>query len=239
METAHLKTTESSELSLPVTPLQIPQPHIPVIGKILKLPNSSVEQLITALSSSTIVAGPLATSEQIKDLVPSIPLEDLIDIVGTLYTLYRVRDVIEDSPSGFLSSLIEGIRVSPEFDFLQDNNLTLLRNRFQELLSIPALNMLSKASRLQREGERLYCDSTIFSDIRPVFGEDVKSRPTGAVITHTLKFGYHEGGEHHEFFLVLDEEDLNSLQETIKRAQTKGETLGMLLKETGLPRLGR
>jgi hypothetical protein len=78
-----------------------------------------------------------------------------------------------------------------------------LKARFEKLLGIENIGLLSKAMRLQRDGERLFCDAKTLSDIRPVFHDDASSAPAGGVITHTLKLGYREGGEHKEFFIVL------------------------------------
>jgi hypothetical protein len=105
------------------------------------------------------------------------------------------------------------------------------------LMSIEVLNTVSKAARLQRDGERLYCNAKILSDIRPVFSHDPTLRPLGAVLTHTLKIGFHEGGEHQEFHVVLDVDDLLALSEVIYRAQAKDKTLRKLLKESKLTSL--
>jgi len=239
MKNTQLQTAGSAEYSSSPTPLQIPKAHIQTISKMLKLSDAAADQLIAALSSSTVTGGPFSVAEQIREKVSSIPFEDLTDIVGVVYTLYNLRKFLDANPLEFLNDLIEGIRVNPEFGSKASGDLSRIRDRFQRLLGIAALDTVSKALDLQRDGERLYCDAIIFSDIRPVFGEDVTSRPTGAVITHTLKLGYHGEKEHKEFFLVLDEEDLTELQQVIQRAQSKGKTLSMLLKEIGLPRLGR
>jgi len=84
----------------------------------------------------------------------------------------------------------------------------------------------------------LYCDAKILSDIRPVFGDDLSEGPISAVITHTLKLAYHEGGEHKEFFIVMDQQDLITLFEVIDRAHEKEQALTGLLQKSGIPRLG-
>jgi hypothetical protein len=88
--------------------------------------------------------------------------------------------------------------------------------------------------RLQRDGERLYCEAKILSDMRAVFHDDAISKPAGAVVTHTLKVGYHENGTHKEFFVVLESADLEALKEIIERAQAKETILRKLLPEAGL-----
>jgi hypothetical protein len=96
---------------------------------------------------------------------------------------------------------------------------------------------MSKAIRLQRDCERLYCGARIISDIRPVFGDSVEELPVSAVITHTLKLGYDEMREHKEFFIVLDEADLDALQDVLERAKVKGDTLTEVLNSAKIPRL--
>jgi hypothetical protein len=91
---------------------------------------------------------------------------------------------------------------------------------------------------LQRDGERLYCDAKILSDIRPVFGDKPTVRPVGAVVTHTLRIGYHLGGDHREFHIILDVQDLEALKVAVDRAQAKDKTLRALLKDIKLPDLG-
>jgi hypothetical protein len=219
-------------------PLYIPDEHLPVLGKILKLSDKSADELISALSSAPIVGTAAEMSKQIAGRVPGIPAEDLTSIVDTLYALYHVREFSEVRRSTFLRDLLESIRLNPDFDLRDRKDAPQLRKRFQRLLNIETLNTLSKAIKLQRDGERLYCGAKIISDIRPVFGADVAEKPTSAVILHTLKIGYHERGEHKDFFLVLDEQDLERLQEVIERAKSKGATLTELLQAAGLRRLG-
>jgi len=155
--------------------------------------------------------------------------------VSVLYSLFYVREFSGVSPSRFLTDLMEEVQgVIPDTAAWPG-----ARARLEALLEIETLNTLSKAIGLQRDGERLYCDSKILSDIRPVFLSDASMRPRGAVITHTLKIGYHEGKEHKEFFVVLDMEDLEELRDVIERAHVKSQTLSGLLEDAKLSDLGR
>jgi hypothetical protein len=217
--------------------LQIPKQHLPAIGKIIKLSDAETNELITALSSATITAEASAMSEKISGSVPSVSPEDLADIVETLYSLYHVREFSQVRPARFVRDLVETLLSNPDFG-LHKSDAPIIGTRFKQLLNVKTLNTLSKAVRLQRDGERIYCEAKIISDIRPVFGDDVEDRPISAVITHTLKLGYDEMGEHKEFFVVLDEQDLNALKDVIERAEVKGDTLTKVLNTVGMPRLG-
>jgi hypothetical protein len=238
VETQKLTSTRSPMYASMQMALQIPKQHLPAIGKILKLSDMAVEELIAALSSATITAEAPAMSEKIAELVPSIPSEDLAGIVDTLYSLYHVREFSEVRSARFVRDLVETLLQNPDFDLKKPEDASITGKRFKQLLNVRTLNTLSKAIRLQRDGERIYCDAKIISDIRPVFGDDVEERPTSAVISHVLKLGYHETGEHKQFFIVLDEQDLDDLQEVIERAKAKSDTLTELLSSAGLPRLG-
>lgn len=176
---------------------------------------------------------------RIAEHVPSIPTEDLIDIVDTIYGLYSVREAAGAGPSTFLDDLMDGIKETrdPQLE-LSPDEASDLRTRFETLLSIETLRTLSKGLGLQRAGERLYCEAKILSDIRPVFGDDVSTRPVGAVVTHTLRMLYHEGGDHKEFYVVLNFEDLRAMKEVVDRSHAKAETLRGLLKDSKLPNLG-
>jgi hypothetical protein len=217
--------------------LEIPKEHIPAIGKILKLSDAAIEELISALLSTTITAEAPAMAEKIAALVPSIPLEDLGAIIDTLYSLYHVREFSEVRPARFNRDLVDTLLQNSDLGLKKDD-ASITGKRFQRLLNLKTLNTLSKAIRLQRGGERIYGDAKIITDIRPVFDEDVTKRPTSAVITHTLQLGYFEDGEHRQFFIVLDEQDLDALQEVIERSKTMGDTLTHLLDSAGIPRLG-
>lgn len=220
-------------------PLNIPHKHVETIFKIGRLSDLASEELISALSNASLASESGEMAAQIAQRVPSIPIADLTSIVSTVYSLYYVREFAEVRPSTFLKDLIAGLRESSESEVtFSADDLKVLRERLKRLLSIEELQTLSKAVRLQREGERLYCEAKILSDIRPVFAKDISTRPSGAVITHTLKLSYHEGKDHKEFFVVLDKEDLDALKEVVDRANAKGETLRGLLSEANLPDLG-
>ncbi len=221
-------------------PLQIPSPYASPIAKIVKLSNEAVEELIRALAAAPVSRDAKDATANIAQAVPSISVEDLGGIVDALYALYRVMEFSDSQMPVFVSDLVEGIRriSHPDLAGTRLDDLGGLRERFERLLSIGRLKALSKAFRLQREGERLYCEAKVLSDMRPVFEGDGSIRPDHAVITHTLKIEYHEGAEHREFFVVLDNEDLVALRGVIERATLKDATLRRLLKEANLQDLG-
>lgn len=218
--------------------LAIPTRYLPPIQKLVALPDNSVDELIQAIASTDITAKSKEMAARVADHIHGIKREDLDEIVDLIYSLYHVREYSELSKNRFVSELVEGVREHAK-EPIAESKVPHLVERFQRLLQIGTLESITKAITLQRDGERLFCDAKILSDIRPVFGEDVAARPKAAVITHTLKLSYHEEGDHKTFFIVLDEVDLDDLSSVIERAKTKGETLsGLIEKELSVPKLG-
>ena len=218
-------------------PLQIPIEDFPALKTIRAMPNTSVETLIKALKSASLTSDTDEIAKNIAEQVPSVSASELEAVLDTLYGLYSIRELSGVSRDTFLKDFIEGFQNQTELA-VDRKDAPKLRAKFEKLLSVETFNLLSKAKRLQRDGERLYCEAKIVSDIRPVFGAKPTVRPLGAVLTHTLKLAYHELGDHKEFQIVLDGIDLGLLADAIHRALQKDETLRALLKEMRLPDLG-
>lgn len=217
--------------------LQIPNRYIPILNLVRNLSEPAATELLHALGSAQVATSSDEMASAIAESVPSIPIEDLAKILDLLYSLYHVRELSELNRNSFLRELVESVRENAD-PKISDEELPIIRQRFKDLLSLQAMESISKAIGLQREEERIYCEAKIISDIRPVFGEDIKVKPVAATITHTLKISYHEDGDHKVFYIVLDEVDLDELEQIVKRAKTKAETLTKVLSDSKIPRLG-
>lgn len=204
------------------------------MGKLIKLPDDTFNKLVDLLTSTppTPEIEDLATHIQASVQIPPKELQGILD---TIYALHYVREFSDVRPARFVSDLLHALRTSQDPSLgLTEGEAVSARDRFKKLLSIENVSLLAKAMRLQRDGERLYCEAKILSDLRAVFHDDPTAAPVGAVVSHTLKLGYHEKGDHKEFFVVLESADLKALKEVIERAQSKETTLRTLLPKAGL-----
>jgi hypothetical protein len=217
--------------------LKVPSHFIPMLNSIRKLSESSAKELLKALESTSIESSSEEMCEHIAAKVPSIPKEELAEITDVLYAMYHVREFSDLSRNGFLKELVDSVREHAD-PSIADEELPLIRQRFKDLLSIGTLETISKAVGLQRENQRIYCEAKIISDIRPIFGDDVKQKPVAATLEHSLQLHYHEDGDHKQFYVVLDEVDLENLEQAVQRAKTKADTLTKVLSDSGIPRLG-
>jgi hypothetical protein len=219
--------------------LPLDKDDLAAIKKIKDLSDKSMQQLLAALRAEPIIADCEDTAKKIAPKVPSVKPSDLTKILEGLSTLYRIREIAGVVPSKFLSDLMHDVRNMKGTDWrLSEESLKAVRERFTTLLNVEPFATVSKAYGLQREGDRLYCGSRILSDIRPVFSKELR-RPVGAVITHTLRLGYHEGteGDHKQLYFVLDSDDLESLMYVLGRAKVKDKALRELLAKAKLPDL--
>lgn len=217
--------------------LNIPEKYRPGVSKIRQLSESNVRDIRAALDG--ILTGgaseeDLASSKKLGEIATaataSITHADASDLkkVGealvALYTVKSMRDVsIEDFAD----------RVSDAMVSLDQEDLRLPlaeREQFKQkliiLLSADVFGIISKVIDLQTDDERVFCHARILTDLRPVFGSRIEDGPRGMVVVHLLKIGYHAGSEdHHEFFVSLDLNDLQTLRKIIDRAEAKARSL--------------
>lgn len=221
-------------------PWQIPRNDLLAIFKINDLSDESIKELSNALATAPMRNDIDDMVESVAENVSSILFDELANIMGTLETLYHIRDVANVELSVFIDDILEGVEYS-NYDDIESQQVepSSLKRKLESLLNIKTLKLVSKSNLIQRDGERLYCESKILSDIRPIFEDDISVKPSGAVLIHTLKIIYHLGRDRQEFHIMLNSEDLEALYDVIVRAQTKEETLKGLMKDANLENLGR
>jgi hypothetical protein len=221
-------------------PWQIPKDDLLDILNINDLSDESITELRRVLEEVHEQNDIEEITDHIADSVKTISYDKLSGIMRILDTLYHIREASNVELPLFIDDIIEGVKYSSQNDTNSSNiDYSLLRGKLEILLNIRILKLISKATIIQRDGERLYCESKILSDIRPVFDDDLSATPSGAVITHTLKITYHLGRDRQEFHVILNAEELEALHEVLARAQMKEKTLQEFMKNANLDNLGR
>jgi hypothetical protein len=219
--------------------LTIPKEHHSALAKLKDLPATVFDALIAGLSKESIEPDPAKVSTHLKGTIDGISEEDLNDVIETIFALYRVRAFVDVGHAKFVNDLMTALRDTGDPALRLDKEQARdFHDRLATTLEIQTLNTVAKGITLQRDGERLYCEAKILSDMRPVFGEDVTAGPVGFVVKHDLKIVYHERRAHREFYVVLDDMDLGRLQEVVERAVAKAALLREFLTKANLPDLG-
>jgi hypothetical protein len=101
---------------------------------------------------------------------------------------------------------------------------------FKQLLTAPAVRLVSITLDLMYEHENLLQSARVITDIRPVFTEDA-DRIEGSVVSHTLRLRYDSTEGDHSISIAMDEGNIRELERQCKRAMLKAQTARVLLAE--------
>jgi hypothetical protein len=226
--------------------LNIPERYRPGVSMIRQLTEADVREIRAALDgvlTSGASEEDLASNKKLGDIataatasVTHANVPDLKQVGEALVALYAVKAMRDVSIEEFAD------RVSDAMESLDQEKLRLPRaerEQFKQklitLLSADVFGLMSKVLDLRTDDERVFCHARILTDLRPVFGSRIEDGPKGMVVVHLLKIGYHAGSEdHHEFFVSLDMNDLQTLRKLIDRAEAKAKSLKSAITDVRL-----
>ncbi|MDF5735473.1 MAG: hypothetical protein V7L04_31155 [Nostoc sp.] len=216
--------------------LKIPEQYKSGMEFILNTDDDSIDVIISALRDFLPTAENVIykISERIVQ-TQKVDAPTAVKIVDTLVSLRQLNKE-EKLPNEAIVTLIsESLEKDTEFVVT-----TELRERFRKRLSslLQALESIAfsldisdKASNLLVEHERIFSDSKIFTDIRPVFDSETERKVEAAILIHTLKIEYRDTEGTKEFYIALDSDDLDNLYEQITIAIDNRDALGSILKK--------
>lgn len=199
------------------------------VRKIHGLRDEAVSELRSALAAAGLKLDPEDLAEEMAPLVHSISREEVDAIVETLSGLAIIVASSDVPLELFVEDVCEAIGEGEHALSLDDAEKEQLKSRLSNLLDNAAILVAAKARLVLIEHEHYLCYARIMTDVRPVFGLDVKRRPTAAMIVHSLKLAYHDGKDIKEFFVALDPPSLDRLSELIDRAKEKEGTMKSVL----------
>ncbi len=160
-----------------------------------------------------------------------------LNIVVTLISLRQLYKTQNLSNDAIVASLSKSIEQDAEFaGFSKPEQIERFKRRLFSLLNALeniafSLDILDKASDLLIEYERIFSDSRIVTDIRPVFDSKTEKRVEAVILIHTLRIQYKDAEGTKEFYVALDSEDLDNLHEQIIIAIDNRDALGTVLKK--------
>lgn len=199
--------------------LNIPTANREGVSKLLALPSEVFAQLLTDISSQPLgikLITRLPTAVTLSN-VSSTDSEKILAALTTLHLVRASKDTILDE---FVSDVAQAVEA---FDSIGKTDES--KRRLRSILQVEALVVSSKAFTIFLDQERALYATKILTDLRYAFQTDPSATPYGAVILHTLKVSYHQEGDHKEFLVGLDDDDLKTLKAAIDRAEAKAATL--------------
>lgn len=200
--------------------IRSPREALPVIESIRKADEVTWAKIIKTISSEpkpTTLVGMAACLEKFKADVP--------ELTQILHMALALRSVCEDTgrdPSLVVKSFLKSMKSQSEFVALSDNDISVLEQRIAQLLDAESpLAVLARAKNLMADNAHSFEGTRIITDIRPIFGKEPEDPPIAFTVLHSLKINYSQDFHPKEFFVVLDDSDLETLQKAIERAQKK------------------
>ena len=222
---------------MPIT--TIPARYRPGIVKMIQLDDHRASELAEALTACLPTPGFNQFLSAVLPRLKNWKREDLHDIVRSLYSLSLAMAEQEISADEFVIQLTSAMRSGDQTDLKisEDAEITF-SSHLKKFLSIASVSLSAKALGLRNDYQRSYCDIRILTDIRPIFGSPAE-KPVGAFVEHTLKIEYHEDGDHKEFYVAVDNEDLRKIRKALDRAESKTAVLKSIIRESGIPDFDR
>ncbi|PKA06386.1 hypothetical protein [Leptospira harrisiae] len=204
--------------------VRIPQSRLPLFQKFLAEPPELVENFITFLEN---FSGNASLDEFLESLDKKIPnFDEYVTVfIETSIASRRLSIDSNEFAEGLVKSTKESSKTEQPLDF------DLAFRNFIRILNSKGIISLSKQGELTEEFPRVFSDSRIVTDVRPVFSENLdESGILSYLVVHTLKLNYYENGNLSSSYIKIDLGDLNNLKEQIDRAIAKQAYLSEHLK---------
>lgn len=209
---------------------KVPEKHHEGLKKILALSDNAFKELIKAVSVMSVKIYPEDGLLEAITKVRDISSEDAEIMANAVLSLCINRGSSEKETAAYLDDL-QSLEKSLT---LTKEEWALLKDRLIKVLDIKPLLIATKATGILFEYERIFGKVRVLTDVRPVFDTKQQASPQASIIVHTLNIHYQQDGAHKEFFVALDDDDIQTFLATLERAKAKSKSLKQSLENTNL-----
>jgi hypothetical protein len=208
--------------------LAIPESYRPPLVRLAQLEPAESDRLITALAALPKFA-PVSDVQRTAREALGVELAPTADALTA--ALLSLRGQMRDMSA---NDIAEAVARSSDLA-LEPTAREALRQRALSLLQAECVSTTSIAVDLQTQHQKNFQSARIFTDVRPVFQDDVDDRPLGVVISEVLQVQtWTRDGESEAIFIAMDEADLVQLRKVVDRALRKTGTLKSMLNDQDL-----
>jgi hypothetical protein len=218
--------------------LRLPRQIIDGLAKIPNLSEEQIREIISVLESTPQqIIQRRVFDEDTASRIQSTPSGDAKLITDALFGLYMGRAIARVSIPAYVEDIVQTLREDKNeaTSWTQSEEIVnQFRQRLTDLLSVDALNIITKSYDVLVQHEHIFSEARVLTDVRPIFSESVEEPPLAAVIVHMLKIEYSQDDDHKQFFVALDTKDIQILIDALNRAQSKAESLKSILSSTSV-----
>jgi hypothetical protein len=225
-----LKTT----LFIEMPTINIPERNFIGIKLLLELSEQESEILRQQLEKIP----PCLTKADILDNL-KVNLEDfnkqtIDDIVDFLLSANDFRIHQNLTKNEIIESISSFVVTKKLSELPEGYDLDFVKSRLSVYLGVEGqISLISKIRSIYSEHQKIYSSSRVFTEVRPVFDENIESIPA-AIILHNLKVNYMEDNVSKSFSIVLDDSDIDTLISSLERAKRKRELIKTSLNKAKL-----
>ena len=182
-----------------------------------KLTNDQIFEIITSINNNFNITSDASSIE--KQL---ISINSKFNFILKLIIIINNEVIGEDE---YLKVLYDEINDSYPDESIEFDSFVV---NLKQLINIDSLIISVKSAMLADEFQNKYSKSRIFTDIRPVFHKNTDDKIMFYITVHNLKFIYYNNNVKKEFFISLDDNNINELKNVLIRAEKKS----LILKKT-------
>lgn len=214
-----------------MTSIPVPESYQAGVDALVRINDGQYLQLLSALKSAEPAMFSAGLTSQVAPALDGVKTSAVQQIVEALVVMYGVRARAGMAASEFANGIRNGVDDFEGVEFSEDDK-NRLEERLTDLLEIEkSIGITAKASGVISEHEHTFCSVRVITDVRPIYKDDLSLSPSEAVVIHTLKIGYHKDRDHKDFFVAMDDEDIQKLKVAIERAELKSKSAKSMLKK--------
>jgi len=216
--------------------LNVPDSIKEGLSCIASLTHEQYEELCAALENIPLRIKPDRILDDSELKLTTISSDKLDLIKDALFPLYLSREGIGVSPLTLVDDVAESMRERDGDRWPEGSEevVNRLKERLKRLISLDRAKLVIKSNNILTQHARTYTSARVFTDIRPVFDDNVEVSPQYAVIVHMLKINHIKNRKPQEFVIALDAQDIQQLIDTLERAKKKAETVHTALSSTNI-----
>jgi hypothetical protein len=211
--------------------LRIPKEQVEALEEIINFAPAQFDTLLAALAAVPLSVDLVSFEDAVIPKIRSLS-KNSQGLLRALVALNVTRAHSEPPISEFVNDTLDALR--EEGKLVKQEAISKATERITKLLSVDALTIATKGIHLLLDRERIFNHARILTDVRPIFGPQVTEAPAATLITHTLKISYYHDDGMTDFYLALDDDDISELEEVLRRARTKAETLTKTLASANI-----
>ncbi|NVJ20657.1 hypothetical protein HUW62_05400 [Myxococcus sp. AM011] len=215
--------------------IRIPKAHYSPWAQFIKLEEEKRTALLDAIAKAKPVLDLSALAESIASEA-GLSVDETEALLGMIVSIFTLGARNGRSHEQVVHAVIDAVKsVASEVAQPTGSDWSAIENALMRILAMERpLGVVTRTFEVMAEYQRLFGESRIVTDIRPVFDAGKVGAPAAAIVVHNLRIEFRENEKTHEIFLALDSDDIKQLQDVLVRAQEKERSLRSLLESAGL-----